>query len=430
MYMPHDVLRRRPRRRKRFRSAEAGQGLVEYALLLVLVGLVVIIILSNLGQSVSNVFENITCNLSTEPGCRSEVAMVPDDSGTGGSGAGSGAGTGGSDAGSGTGGGSGAGTGGSGAGSGTGGGSGAGTGGSGAGSGTGGGSGTEIENHHPEFETITNPVVNEGQTVTVTFSAQDADDDPLVYSVTGLIGVFMTFTDHGDNTASLVLDPKYNHAGPYTVHISVGDGLGGVDSHTLAFTVQNVVHDTDGDTFEDEVDNCPSVSNASQSDWDADDTGDACDGQYTLRFGSASNFSDSDGNTWKAMTATTSGGTVYSVTPTAITGITDPPVCQTLIEARSSNTGKDIIVTFNGLPSGSYKLNLFFAETRTSRQGDFDIYVEGSKKVSRHQPVDFGYKVAHMVTTTATTISDGTLNLLLDRMAGIPSLCALEIVMQ
>jgi pilus assembly protein Flp/PilA len=42
---------------------EEGQGLVEYALILVLVAVVVIIILAVLGPSIGNIFSNIVRNL-------------------------------------------------------------------------------------------------------------------------------------------------------------------------------------------------------------------------------------------------------------------------------------------------------------------------------------------------------------------------------
>ena len=42
---------------------EEGQGLVEYALILVLVAVVVIIILAILGPSIGNIFSNIVRNL-------------------------------------------------------------------------------------------------------------------------------------------------------------------------------------------------------------------------------------------------------------------------------------------------------------------------------------------------------------------------------
>ncbi len=45
------------------KKAEAGQGLVEYALILVLVALAVIIVLAVLGPYIGNLFSNIVGNL-------------------------------------------------------------------------------------------------------------------------------------------------------------------------------------------------------------------------------------------------------------------------------------------------------------------------------------------------------------------------------
>ena len=42
-----------------FAHEEKGQGLVEYALILVLVALIVIVILSLLGPAIGNVFSNV-----------------------------------------------------------------------------------------------------------------------------------------------------------------------------------------------------------------------------------------------------------------------------------------------------------------------------------------------------------------------------------
>jgi len=42
-----------------FAPKEQGQGLVEYALILVLVALIVIVILSLLGPAIGNVFSNV-----------------------------------------------------------------------------------------------------------------------------------------------------------------------------------------------------------------------------------------------------------------------------------------------------------------------------------------------------------------------------------
>lgn len=45
------------------REDEEGQGLVEYALILVLIAVVVIIILTVVGQQVNNVFSNVSSGL-------------------------------------------------------------------------------------------------------------------------------------------------------------------------------------------------------------------------------------------------------------------------------------------------------------------------------------------------------------------------------
>ena len=41
-----------------------GQGLVEYALILVLIAIVVIVMLSSLGQSTSSIFAEVSCTLA------------------------------------------------------------------------------------------------------------------------------------------------------------------------------------------------------------------------------------------------------------------------------------------------------------------------------------------------------------------------------
>lgn len=46
-----------------FAPKEKGQGLVEYALILVLVAIVVIVILALLGPAIANVFSNIISNI-------------------------------------------------------------------------------------------------------------------------------------------------------------------------------------------------------------------------------------------------------------------------------------------------------------------------------------------------------------------------------
>jgi len=45
---------------KRFWNDESGQGLVEYALILFLVAIVVIVALTTLGKKANNVFQNVS----------------------------------------------------------------------------------------------------------------------------------------------------------------------------------------------------------------------------------------------------------------------------------------------------------------------------------------------------------------------------------
>lgn len=45
-------------------AREDGQGMVEYALILVLIAIVVIVVLSTVGKQVHNVFSNISSGLS------------------------------------------------------------------------------------------------------------------------------------------------------------------------------------------------------------------------------------------------------------------------------------------------------------------------------------------------------------------------------
>jgi pilus assembly protein Flp/PilA len=50
---------------ERLRAREDGQGMVEYALILMLVAIVVIVIVSTLGKTVNNVFSNVAHGLAS-----------------------------------------------------------------------------------------------------------------------------------------------------------------------------------------------------------------------------------------------------------------------------------------------------------------------------------------------------------------------------
>jgi hypothetical protein len=286
--------------------------------------------------------------------------------------------------------------------------------------------GGDPENDDPTLNTIGAKTVNEGQILPINLSASDTDGDVLTFSASGLSSSFMTLTNNGDNTAMLRIAPVYEHAGNYT--ISVGDGNGGLDSETVQITVQNVVQDSDSDGIENPDDNCPTNSNGGQGDQDSDNTGDACDNKYYVNFGASGTLMDDGGNAWLVRTATADNGSINTVTTTSYTGITNPPLCQKVIQARSGNSGRDLNFSLGNLPSGNYSLKLYFMETEStsSRRGEFDIYVEGSRKANNYEPSDEGLRVAHME-TVSSSVSDGTLNLELREENGIPSICAVEI---
>ena len=57
------ILNEKEVRKMLFLPREEGQGLVEYALILVLVAIVVIVILALLGPAIANIFSNIVSNI-------------------------------------------------------------------------------------------------------------------------------------------------------------------------------------------------------------------------------------------------------------------------------------------------------------------------------------------------------------------------------
>ena len=63
-YLGLREMARRPLDRGDFRR-EQGQGMVEYALILVLIAVVVVLILTTVGKQVKNVFSNISSTIGT-----------------------------------------------------------------------------------------------------------------------------------------------------------------------------------------------------------------------------------------------------------------------------------------------------------------------------------------------------------------------------
>jgi predicted RNA-binding protein with TRAM domain len=81
--------------------------------------------------------------------------------------------------------------------------------------------------------------VNEGALLTVNVTASDANGDEVELTASGL-PTGATFTDNGDNTATLSWTPTASQSGTYSVTFTADDGHGGTANATLAITVQDV----------------------------------------------------------------------------------------------------------------------------------------------------------------------------------------------
>jgi hypothetical protein len=88
--------------------------------------------------------------------------------------------------------------------------------------------------------TIEDQTLDEGTTKDdFVITASDPDGDSLTLQATGLLG-FMTFTDNGDGTALLKLEPGQDDAGSYDVTVNVNDGNGGSTYQTFTVSVIDV----------------------------------------------------------------------------------------------------------------------------------------------------------------------------------------------
>ncbi len=94
-------------------------------------------------------------------------------------------------------------------------------------------------NRLPELTVAPTHSVRENEQLTITASATDPDNEALTYTVAGLPS-FGSFTDNRDGTATIILAPGFEAAGPYTVTLTVTDISDGSTSADLAVTVTNV----------------------------------------------------------------------------------------------------------------------------------------------------------------------------------------------
>jgi len=100
------------------------------------------------------------------------------------------------------------------------------------------GSGDVPVNNDPVLDPVTTQTVAEDASLTVTFSATDADDDTLTFSSPTVMPTFMVFDT--SSTPTLTLTPDYDDAGTYSVTVAVSDGNGGSDSITFDLVVEDM----------------------------------------------------------------------------------------------------------------------------------------------------------------------------------------------
>jgi len=99
-------------------------------------------------------------------------------------------------------------------------------------------------NAPPVLADIADQQLEEGSSLTVDLSATDPDGDLPAISASGLED-FMTFTDNGNGTGELLLDPDYNQFGVFDITISATDPSGAVDQQQVQVTVSEITADPD-----------------------------------------------------------------------------------------------------------------------------------------------------------------------------------------
>ena len=97
-------------------------------------------------------------------------------------------------------------------------------------------------NHAPQITEISNAVMQEGETLEISFSATDEDGDPVSLTAGNLPG-FATFTDNENGSGAILFQPDYSDAGEFSgISITATDDGNPALNVTAEFqlTVQNV----------------------------------------------------------------------------------------------------------------------------------------------------------------------------------------------
>ena len=417
---PKTTLKNRLQVQRQGRSLAQGQGLAEYALILGLVSVVVIVGLSLLGPAIGNTFSNVVSTLdSTAPAVAdagsSETtgAASGDTTGstettgsTGTSGTGSDTSTGSTSGGT-SGGTTGTGS----------------DGGTTIGAGTGDPSGGTGDTSAPDEDG--DGIADSEDNCPAIANASQADSD-----ADGL-GNACDATPNGDDDADGVDDLTDNCPGlanPDQADTD-GDRLGDACDPTPN-------GDRDGDGVDDLLDNCPDMANGSQTDTDTDGLGDACDptpnGDPVAHFynvATTSGGSDAAGHSWQGIGTdgfTADGRVRTNRIRSGIGGTNDDFIYERMAYASSG----DLHWSTSGLPDGTYSVRLYFADDNASNPSRFHINVQGGAvEVSNFSPVEAGggASQAASVTLNGVAVSGGTLTLDLVRVDNTPLISAIAI---
>ncbi|HYJ33164.1 MAG TPA: putative Ig domain-containing protein [Candidatus Binatia bacterium] len=102
-------------------------------------------------------------------------------------------------------------------------------------------------NTNPDVTAPATQSVNEGQMVTFTVTATDANGDHVTLTASN-VPSGATFTDNGNNTGTFTWTPGSTQSGSYTVTFTGNDGHGGTDAASTVITVNDVTGGGGGGT--------------------------------------------------------------------------------------------------------------------------------------------------------------------------------------
>lgn len=96
----------------------------------------------------------------------------------------------------------------------------------------------DTSNTPPVLDPIGDKTVQEGQELSFTVTASDADGDPLSFTMTDTSIPADAFTDNTGGTATFAWTPGEGSAGNHDATFTVSDGQGGTDVETITVTVE------------------------------------------------------------------------------------------------------------------------------------------------------------------------------------------------